>query len=83
MKINFFATLPDILSAVSLSGFRDSGARIKLDIPASDVGAVVLLQQKGAGHLLKVSIEVVEDKIKKPQLDPIDQILEDLNQYED
>lgn len=62
MKINFIASLPDILSAVSLSGFKDSGARIKLDIPASDVGAVVLLQQKGAGHLLKVTIEVMPDK---------------------
>jgi len=66
MKINFFATLPDILSAVSLSGFKDSGARIKLDIPASDVGAVVLLQQKGAGHLLKVTVEVIETKLGKP-----------------
>jgi hypothetical protein len=62
MKITFAASLPDILSAISLSGVSDSGARIKLDVPASDVGAVVLLQQKGAGKLLKVTIEVVEGK---------------------
>lgn len=62
MKITFVASLPDILSAISLSGVSDSGARIKLDVPASDVGAVVLLQQKGAGKLLKVTIEVVEGK---------------------
>ena len=80
MKINFLATLPDILSAVSLSGFKDSGARIKLDIPASDVGAVVLLQQKGAGRLLKVTIEVVETKRTKPKGDDIDQLLEELNE---
>ncbi len=62
MKITFAASLPDILSAISLSGVQDSGARIKLDIPASDVGAIVLLQQKGAGRLLKVTIEFVEGK---------------------
>lgn len=83
MKINFLATLPDILSAVSLSGFKDSGARIKLDIPASDVGAVVLLQQKGAGRLLKVTIEVVENKKSKPQGDDIDQALAELEQYDE
>lgn len=82
MKINFLATLPDILSAVSLSGFKDSGARIKLDIPASDVGAVVLLQQKGAGHLLKVTIEVVPSKRTKPKGDDIDQILVEIDENE-
>ena len=75
MKINFFASLPDILSAVSLSGFKDSGARIKLDIPASDVGAIVLLQQKGAGHLLKVTIEVMPNKAQITQLSETEEIV--------
>jgi len=78
VKISFCATLPDILSAVSLSGFKDSGARIKLDIPASDVGAVVLLQQKGAGRLLKVTIEIMPDKRTK-NIDEADQILAELD----
>lgn len=74
MKISFLASLPDILSAVSLSGFKDSGARIKLDIPASDVGAVVLLQQKGAGRLLKVTIEIIENKENLNVLSEADEI---------
>lgn len=73
-KITFVAYLPDILSAVSLSGVADSGARIKLDVPASDVGAVVLLQQKGAGKLLKVTIEVIENKDSKHALSDVDAI---------
>jgi hypothetical protein len=76
VKITFAASLPDILSAISLSGVQDSGARIKLDIPASDVGAVVLLQQKGAGKLLKVTIEVVEGKVNSMPKSDIDMILE-------
>lgn len=78
-NIQFFATLPDILSAVSLSGVRDSGARIKLDIPASDVGAAVLLQQLGAGRLLKISIEIVEGKAGGSALDEVDEIIAGLD----
>ena len=65
MKIVFMASLPDILSAITLAGSADSGARIKLDIPASDVGAAILLQQQGAGKLLKVTIEVIEQTMGK------------------
>lgn len=61
-KIHFYATLPDIQSAISLPGYPDSGARIKLDLPATDVGAAVLLQQRGAGKLLRVTVEVVDEK---------------------
>ena len=83
MVIKFLATLPDILSAVSLSGVKDSGARIKLDVPASEVGAVVLLQQTGAGRLLKISIEVVENKQRKNKADDIDQILSEINENDE
>ena len=58
-KITFMASLPPIQSAISLDGNGD-GARIKLDLPASDCGAALLLQHHGAGKLLKVTIEVVE-----------------------
>lgn len=77
-KISFWASLPDILSAVSLSGLRDSGARIKLDIPASDVGAIVLLQQKGAGHLLKVTVEIVDNKLHPTADNEADKIATDI-----
>lgn len=74
MKITFVASLPDILTAVSLPGYKDSGARIKLDVPASDVGAVVLLQQKGAGQLLKVTIEVMQSKSQSVPRSEADEI---------
>jgi len=57
-KIVFTASLPDILSAINIAG-QDGNSRIKLDIPASDVAAVVqLIEMKGQSF--KVTIE--EDK---------------------
>jgi len=67
--ITFFATLPPIQTAIALDGNGD-GARVKLDLPASDCGAALLLQHHGAGKLLKVTIEVVnkseDDKRNEP-----------------
>ncbi len=56
----FNASLPPIQSAITFDGMGD-GARIKLDLPRTESGAAVLLQQKGAGKLLRVTIEVVGD----------------------
>ena len=56
----FVASLPAIQSAIAFDGLGD-GARIKLDLPRTESGAAVLLQQKGAGKLLKVTIEVLGD----------------------
>jgi len=57
-KIVFTASLPDILSAINIAG-QDGNSRIKLDIPASDVAAVVqLIELKGQSF--KVTIEQVE-----------------------
>jgi len=57
-KIVFTASLPDILSAINIAG-QDGNSRIKLDIPASDVAAVVqLIEMKGQSF--KVTIENVE-----------------------
>ena len=42
-KITFTASLPPIQSAINLDGQGD-GARIKLDIPRSDIEAVLRLQ---------------------------------------
>jgi len=57
-KIVFTASLPDILSAINIAG-QDGNSRIKLDIPASDVAAVVqMIMMKGQSF--KVTIEQVE-----------------------
>lgn len=77
MKITFNASLPDILSAITLAGSKDSGARIKLDLPATDVGAAILLQQHGAGQLLKVIIEIVPSKLLSDS-EILDNLLSDL-----
>jgi len=58
-KIIFTASLPDILSAINIAGV-DGNSRIKLDIPASDVAAVVqLIMMKGQSF--KVTIEDISE----------------------
>ena len=57
-KVVFIASLPDILSAINIAG-QDGNSRIKLDIPASDVEAVVRLVDL-KGQSFKVSIESVK-----------------------
>lgn len=68
MKIQFYATLPDISTAITLPGAPDSGALVKLELPASEVGGAVLLQQRGAGRLLKVTIVVMDSEIEVDEL---------------
>jgi len=59
-KIVFIASLPDILSAINIAGV-DGNSRIKLDIPASDIGAIIqLIEMKG--QVFKVTIEQVESE---------------------
>lgn len=57
--ITFLASLPPVASAISFDG-GDGSARIKLDIPATDADAVLLLKYNGIRKLLKVTIEVIE-----------------------
>jgi len=55
MKIEFNASLPDILSSINIAGV-DGNSRVKFDIPASDIEAVFkLIRLKG--QVFKVSIE--------------------------
>jgi len=57
-KIEFIASLPDILSAINIAGV-DGNCRIKLDIPASDIEAIMkLISMKG--QAFKVTIEKCE-----------------------
>ena len=54
-KIEFIGSLPDILSAINIAG-QDGNSRIKLDIPASEIEAVMkLIAMKG--QAFKVTIE--------------------------
>jgi len=57
-KIIFTASLPPIMSAISVDGVGN-GARIKLDIPASDMLQVVQLQNM-VGKAFKVTVEEIE-----------------------
>lgn len=57
-KFSFTASLPPIQSAISVSGQGD-GARIKLDIPQSELAAIINLQLL-SGRTFKVTIEPME-----------------------
>ena len=53
-EIEFTASLPDIQSAISIGG---DGARIKLDVPESELMAVLKLTAL-RGQVFRVSVEV-------------------------
>jgi len=67
-RIVFRASLPPIQSAILLDG-RGDGGRIKLDVPASDAGALLLLQHHGCDRLLKVTIEIMDSDCFSTELD--------------
>ena len=58
-KIEFIASLPPIQSAINIDG-QGNGARIKLDIPASELNKVIELQGY-IGMSFKVTIEGVDE----------------------
>ena len=57
-KISFIASLPDILSAFNISGV-DGNSRVKLDIPASEINAIIQLTEL-KGQAFKVTIEKIK-----------------------
>ena len=59
VKIEFIASLPPIQSAINIDGQGD-GARIKLDIPASEMRSIIKLQAM-TGRVFKVTIEEIEE----------------------
>ncbi len=59
MKITFTASLPPIQSAFVLDGIGDGG-RVKLDVPRTDVEALLKLQSL-AGVAFRVTIEVGDE----------------------
>jgi len=57
-KIEFIASIAPLLSAIQLDGL-DGNSRIKLDIPASEIEAILkLISMKG--QAFKVTIEKCE-----------------------
>lgn len=58
-QVTFRAVLPNVQSAISISGNGD-GARVKLDIPQEDLAQAITLALF-QGQLLKVTIESVEE----------------------
>ena len=57
MKIEFIASLPDIQSAINISG--EGHTRVKFDIPESEIAeAIKLVTLKG--QAFKVRIEAIE-----------------------
>lgn len=61
IKVEFVSSLPPIQSAINIDG-RGDGARIKLDIPASEMEQVIKLQ-KLTGKAFKVTIEEIETEL--------------------
>lgn len=57
-KIMFTASFPALQSAITIDG-TGQGARIKLDIPASDMLQVVQLQTM-VGKAFKVTVEEID-----------------------
>jgi len=53
--LTFLASLPALQSAIQLDG-RGDGARIKLDVPATEIAAVMALADLCAGRVFRVVI---------------------------
>lgn len=53
-RFSFIASLPPIQSAISVSGQGD-GARIKIDVPQSELEAILKLQLL-AGQAFKITV---------------------------
>ena len=76
-RITFTATLPDIISAISLPGSDDIGARIKLDVSPHDLPAVVELKAYGVARQLRITVEVDDQPIAPPEPPPDEEDQED------
>lgn len=56
-QAEFYASIPDIQSAINIGG--DQAARIKLDVPATEIAELVKLVAMG-GKLLRVRVQVAD-----------------------
>jgi hypothetical protein len=75
-EIIFYASVPDIQNAISFRGSGDGG-RIILEVPRTESGALLLIQQFGTGKLLRITAEIINEKVEGLN-DPDDRV-EDLD----
>lgn len=64
-KITFIASLPPIQSVIHVSGLGD-GARVKLDVPQSEMAAILRLQLL-AGQCFKITVEREDNNVTRSQ----------------
>lgn len=60
-EVSFMASLPPITSAILVSGDK-SGARMKIDIPASDADVIPLIQIYFSGKAFRVTLELEDSE---------------------
>lgn len=58
MEIKFDASLPEIQSAISVGAM---GARVKIDIPETEIAEVLKLAAYGRGKVLHVTVEAEDE----------------------
>ena len=59
MKVEFQASIPMIQSAMSVGG--DQSVRLKLDVPATEIAAMVALMGYGCGKPLRLIVETEDE----------------------
>lgn len=57
--IKFYASVADIQNAITFRGNGDGG-RLVLEVPRSESGALLLLQQYGTEKLLQITLAVID-----------------------
>lgn len=65
-EVSFTASLPPITSAILVSGDK-SGARMKIDIPASDADVIPLIQIYFSGKAFRVTLELEDSEVDHVQ----------------
>lgn len=58
--ITFMATIPNLATAINIDGEEDSGGRIKIDVPGSEMPALLELTAYARGKPLRIMVEVLE-----------------------
>lgn len=78
-SISFYASLADIQNAITFRGNGDGG-RVQFELPRSEVGALLLLQQYGAAKLLHMTIVICTGELAvTSDSDELDQAIDELD----
>jgi hypothetical protein len=76
--IRFYCSLATIQNAITFRGDGDGG-RVVLEVPRSEAGALLLLQQYGAARLLHVTVVLCADQIVAAAADDLDSAIDELD----